>query len=308
MSDVRKGRAGAPLDIPASNFEPPASKSGVASNSRASRGLEFQPDETARPDRAGTAPRNLLLTIRYDGSGYHGWQVQRNAVSVQRVFQAALEKILGERPDLKGCSRTDSFVHALEFCVSFRTEREIPCERLAGALNHFLPDDIAVLSCREVPLSFHARYSCKGKEYVYRVWTNPVRDPFLRGRVLHYWYPLDLGRMNRAADFFLGTHDFTSFCARDAREPGRMERTVTKAGWSRIDRNEADFCIAADGFLYHMVRIMVGTLLRVSQNKLKPEDMPRILLACDRTAAGPTAPPQGLYLRKVFYEDVKDDG
>ena len=308
MLDVRKGKTGVSLDVPASDFQPPASKSGVASNSRASRGSRFQPDETARLDRAGAAPRNLLLTIRFDGSGYHGWQVQRNAVSVQEVFQTALEKVLGERPDLKGCSRTDSFVHALEFCVSFRTERDIPCGRLTGALNHFLPDDIAVLSCREVPLPFHARYSCTGKKYLYRVWTSPVRDPFLRGRVLHYWYPLDLGRMNHAAACLLGTHDFTSFCAKDARRAGRMERTVTKAVWERIDCNEADFRIAADGFLYHMVRILVGTLLRVSRKKLEPEDIPRILLARDRAVAGPTAPPQGLYLRKVFYEDVNVDG
>jgi tRNA pseudouridine(38-40) synthase len=156
--------------------------------------------------------RNLLLVIRYDGARYHGWQVQQNAVTVQQVFQDALERILGERPDVKGCSRTDAFVHALEFCVSFRTERGIPCGRLVGALNHFLPEDIAVLSCREVPVEFHARYSCTGKEYQYLIWNRKERDPFLRGRALHYWYPLDLGRLNRAAAFFLGAHDFTSFC------------------------------------------------------------------------------------------------
>ena len=126
--------------------------------------------------------------------------------------------------------------------------------------------------------------------------------------MLHYRYPLDLNRMNRAAAFLVGTHDFTSFCAKDAREPGRMKRTVTKALWSRIDCSEVDFCVAADGFLYHMVRIMVGTMLRVSQNKLEPEDMPRILRACDRGSAGPTAPAQGLYLRRVFYGDVNADG
>jgi tRNA pseudouridine38-40 synthase len=250
--------------------------------------------------------RNLLLTIRYDGANYHGWQIQKNAVSVQQVFQAALEKILGERPDLKGCSRTDSFVHALEFCVSFRTERDIPCQRLVGALNHFLPDDIAALSCREVPDGFHARYSCAGKEYVYLIWNRQTPDPFLRGRALHYWYPLDLDRMNRAAACFLGEHDFTSFCAKDARRPGNLARTVTKAEWSRKG-DRVIFSVAADGFLYHMVRIMVGTMLRVSQGKLEPESIPRILRARDRAAAGPTAPPQGLYLKKVFYEDVNRD-
>lgn len=250
--------------------------------------------------------RNLLLTIRYDGSNYHGWQIQQNAVTVQQVFQEALEKILRERPDVKGCSRTDSFVHALEFCVSFHTGHSIPCGRLVGALNHFLPEDIAVISCREVPPDFHARYSCKGKEYVYRIWNRQTPDPFLRDRVLHYWYPLDLGRLNRAAASLVGRHDFTSFCAVDAREPGNMERTVTKAEWSR-EGDMVRFTVAADGFLYHMVRIMVGTMLRVAQGKLEPEDMPRILLAEDRAAAGPTAPPQGLFLVKVFYEDVNAD-
>ena len=250
--------------------------------------------------------RNLLLTLCYDGSNYHGWQIQQNAVTVQQVFQEALSKILGSCPDVKGCSRTDSFVHALEFCVSFHTDRDIPCGRLVGALNHFLPDDIAALSCREVPPDFHARYSCAGKEYVYLIWSRQTPDPFLRNRALHYWYPLDLERLNRAAACFTGRHDFTSFCAVDAREPGNMERTVTKAVWSR-EGDRVCFSVAADGFLYHMVRIMVGTMLRVAQGKLAPEDISRILLAEDRAAAGPTAPPQGLYLRKVFYKDVNAD-
>ena len=250
--------------------------------------------------------RNLLLTLRYDGSNYHGWQIQQNAVTVQQVFQDALGKILGECPDVKGCSRTDSFVHALEFCVSFRTERDIPCARRVGALTHFRPEDIAALSCREVPPDFHARYSCEGKQYVYRIWNRQTPDPFLRGRALHYWYPLDLDRLNPAAACFTGRHDFTSFCAVDAREPGNMERTVTKAVWSR-ECDMVQFTVAADGFLYHMVRIMVGTMLRVAQGKLEPEEISRILLAKDRAAAGPTAPPQGLYLQKVFYKDVNSD-
>lgn len=247
--------------------------------------------------------RNLLLTLRYDGSNYHGWQIQQNAVTVQQVFQEALAKVLGECPDVKGCSRTDSFVHALEFCVSFKTGHTIPCGRLVGALNHFLPDDIAAVSCREVPPEFHARYSCAGKEYVYRIWNCRTPDPFLRGRVLHYWYPLDLEKLNRAAACFPGKHDFTSFCAVDAREPGNMERTVTEAIWSRRG-DMVEFTVAADGFLYHMVRIMVGTMLRVAQGKLQPEEISRILLECDRSAAGPTAPPQGLFLKQVFYRDV----
>jgi tRNA pseudouridine38-40 synthase len=248
--------------------------------------------------------RNLLLTISYYGANYHGWQIQQNAVAVQQVFQEALFKVLGETPEIKGCSRTDSFVHARQFCISLKTEHAIPCERLVGALNHFLPEDIAVLSCREVPLDFHARYSCVGKEYVYQIWNNPIRDPFLNRRVLHYWYDLDEKRLNQAASFFLGTHDFTSFCTLDARDRGDLTRTVTKAEVTRHG-DMVLFTVAADGFLYNMVRIMVGTLLRVAQKKLEPEDVERIIEAKDRSAAGPTAPPYGLYLNRVFYEDVK---
>lgn len=246
--------------------------------------------------------RNLLVTICFDGANYHGWQVQKNAVSVQQVFQQALERILGEQPDIKGCSRTDSFVHAREFCVSFHTDREIPCERLVGALNHFLPKEIAALSCREVPPEFHARYSCLGKEYEYRIWNERVRNPFLSERALHYWAPLDLERLNRAASRFIGPHDFTSFCAVDARERGDLTRTVTEARWKR-EGGAVSFFVSADGFLYHMVRILVGTMLRVAEGKFEPEDMKRILEARNRAAAGPTAPPQGLYLNRVFYPD-----
>jgi len=245
--------------------------------------------------------RNLLITICFDGANYHGWQVQKNAVSVQQVFQQTLERILGEPPEIKGCSRTDSFVHAREFCISFRTEHGIPCERLVGALNHFLPNDIAVLSCREVPPEFHARYSCLGKEYEYLIWNEKVRNPFLTGRALHYWYPLDLERLNRAAAYLSGPHDFTSFCAVDARERGNMTRTVSGARWERRG-GAVSFFVSADGFLYHMVRILVGTMLRVAEGKLEPEDMAEILAARSRVAAGPTAPPQGLYLNKVFYD------
>lgn len=248
--------------------------------------------------------RNLMLTICYDGTGYHGWQIQQNAVSVQQVFQEALVRVLHEKPDIKGCSRTDSFVHAREYCISLKTEHTIPCARLLGALNHFLPEEIAVLDCREVSPDFHARYSCIGKEYVYQIWNNPVRNPFLNHRALHYWYALDLDKLNEAAACYLGAHDFSSFCTLDARERGNMVRTVTKAECGR-EGDLVTFTVAADGFLYNMVRIMVGTLLRVAQGKLQPRDIPGIIEAKDRKAAGPTAPPCGLYLNHVYYEDVK---
>lgn len=245
--------------------------------------------------------RNLLLTIRYDGKRYHGWQIQQNALSVQEVFQDALYKVFGSAPALKGCSRTDSGVHALEYCISLKVEHNIPCGRLLAALNHFLPTDIAVLDCREVPLDFHARYSCRGKEYIYKIWNHPVRDPFLDGYALHYWYPLDEEQLGEAAKHLLGKHDFTSFCTLDGRDRGDLRRTVFKAEVAR-DGGLVTFTVAADGFLYNMVRIMTGTLLRVAQGKIEPCAIPGILEAKCRKAAGPTAPACGLYLNKVYYD------
>ena len=250
--------------------------------------------------------RNLLITLSYDGRRYHGWQIQQNALTVQEVFQAALEKVTGGGEDIKACSRTDTGVHAREFCVSLQTQSPIAPQRLPQALNHYLPPDIAVKACQEVPLDFHARYSCQGKAYSYEIWNHPVRDPFLDGRALHYWYPLDAGLLDRAAQHYVGRHDFTSFCTLDRREMGDLARTVTHAGVERRG-DLVVFTVAADGFLYNMVRIMVGTLLRVQQGKLRPEDIPGVIAAKDRRAAGPTAPACGLYLQRVFY-DSRDLG
>lgn len=245
--------------------------------------------------------RNILLTISYDGSKYHGWQVQNNAVSVQEVFQNALYKVTGEKNDIKGCSRTDSGVHANMYCLNFHTEHKIPCERFVPALNRFLPRSIAVLSAKEVSMDFHARYSCRGKEYIYKIWNNDVHNPFLDKYALHYWHKLDIEKMNRAAKYFIGCHDFTSFCTVDkSRKKGDFHRTVSNAAVERTG-DIVTITIQADGFLYNMVRIIVGTLLYVSQGKIKPEDIPDIIDALDRSKAGATAPPEGLYLNRIFY-------
>ena len=245
--------------------------------------------------------RNLLVTIRYDGRDYHGWQVQDNADSVQARFQEALFRVIGSRPDIKGCSRTDAGVHANMYCVSFRTEHTIPADRLPYAMNRFLPDSIAVTGAAEVPEDFHARYSCRGKEYIYKILNAPFRDPFLSGYALHYWHSLDEELMDRAARNFLGTHDFTSFCTVDPhRKKGDFHRTVRNISVTR-QGDMVTLTIEADGFLYNMVRIITGTLLYVAQGRLAPDDIPVIISARDRSAAGPTAPPEGLYLNRVFY-------
>lgn len=245
--------------------------------------------------------RNILVILSYDGSRYHGWQVQKNALTVQEVFQNALEKIINEKVDIKGCSRTDTGVHANMYAVNFKTSSKIRCENIVYALNRFLPKDIAAIKSSEVPLDFHARYSCKGKEYIYKIWNNKIRNPFLNNRAFHYWYPLDENYLNSAAQMFIGSHDFTSFATLDKRETKNMIRNIEKFNVYR-NGDMVEFKVKADGFLYNMVRIMSGTLLRIAQNKIKPEDIPRIIESKNRKNAGPTAPPEGLYLNKVFYD------
>lgn len=245
--------------------------------------------------------RNLLITIRYDGSAFHGWQVQNNAVTVQEVFQKAVAEILGSCPDIKGCSRTDSGVHANMFCLSMKTEHTIPCERFVSALNSHLPDTVAVLDVREVPLDFHARYNALGKRYIYKIHNSAVKDPFLHGRAHRYRRKIDEKLMDKNAQDFVGAHDFTSFCTLDKREKGDFIRTVSEC---KV-RREGDmiyFSVTADGFLYNMVRIMVGTLLYINEHPELSGTIPDMFEAMNRDSAGPTAPACGLYLDKVFYD------
>ena len=249
--------------------------------------------------------RNVLIKLAYDGSYFHGWQIQENAMTVQECFQTAMAKILGSCPDIKACSRTDTGVHARIFCVSVHIDNPITNERLKGALNHFLPEHMACLGCEEVPDDFHARYSCLGKEYVYEIWNTEVRDPFLKNKALHYWYHLDEEELNRAAAHYVGTHDFTSFCTLDARKSDDLVRTVYKAKVHR-EGDKVFFTVAADGFLYNMVRIIAGTLIKVGQGAMEPEKIPEILAAMDRQAAGPTAPPGGLTLVEIRQDNRVD--
>jgi tRNA pseudouridine38-40 synthase len=244
--------------------------------------------------------RNILLTLAFDGNGYHGWQIQNNAVTVQQRFQEAFVKLMGECPDIKACSRTDTGVSAENFCVSLKLELELPDEKIPIALNRYLPRDIAVLNCATVPEDFHARYSCKGKRYTYTIWNNPIRYPFLEQRAYHYWYKLDEKMLNKAASYYFGKHDFSSFCSVAGNQNKDKERTIFK---SEVTRNGdiVVFTVEGDGFLYNMVRIMTGTLLRIAQGKLAVDSIPEIIGKKDRSFAGPTAPAVGLCLTKVYY-------
>lgn len=245
--------------------------------------------------------RNIFLTLSYDGTNYHGFQIQKNAVTIQEIFQNALKNVLKCTSEIKGCSRTDSGVHANMYGISFKTDSKIKCENLIFALNRYLPGDIAVNSCKDVDENFHARYSCVAKEYIYKILNSKIRNPFLDKYAFHYWYPVDINKLNAAASMLIGTHDFTSFATIDkSREASNMVRTIQDLSIKK-DGDLIIIKIKADGFLYNMVRIIVGTLLRVAQGKINPEDIPKIISEKNRALAGPTAPAHGLYLNKIFY-------
>lgn len=244
--------------------------------------------------------RNLKITISYDGKDLHGWQIQKNAVTVQQCFQEAVQSVLGFTPDIKGCSRTDTGVHANMYVISMKTEHKITAERLKAALNRYLPLSIVVTDVCEVHADFHARYSAKGKRYVYKILDTQTRDPFCEGYALHYRYDIDVDMLNRAAQAYVGTHDFTSFCTLDKRGKGDFTRTVKSFSVYR-EGKFVYMTVEADGFLYNMVRIMVGTLLKIQQGKLPADSIPSIIAEKNRKLAGPTAPACGLYLDEVFY-------
>lgn len=247
--------------------------------------------------------QNFLFVLKFLGTNYHGWQIQKNSITVQEIFQNALFKLINSKTDIKGCSRTDSGVHANCYCVSAKIDIKIDPIRLTLALNNYLPNDIRVLKCIKVNDDFHARYSCVAKEYVYKIYNHRVMDPFMFGRSLHFWYNLDLDLMNELASSFLGYHDFTAFCSKDNRKCENMSRNIMYFNINRLD-NIVEFKVKSDGFLYNMVRIMVGTILEGNYKKMKKEDILHILDSKDRSLSGPTVPAHGLYLNKVFYEGI----
>lgn len=243
--------------------------------------------------------RTLLVTLRFDGRGFCGWQVQKNGPTIMAAFQDALASVLGSRPGVKGCSRTDSGVHALGYCVSFSTDSSIPCERLTAALNARLPRSVAAVSCREMAEGFHARYDALGKRYRYRILNAPARDPFWEGLAWHIPRPLDAGALDRAAQSFVGIHDFSAFCSAGSSVAGTTRAIFS---FEAVRRGELlELAVEGNGFLYNMVRIMVGTLVDLDGGVLPAGSLPAILDSHDRARAGRTAPAHGLYLERVFY-------
>lgn len=245
--------------------------------------------------------RNLKVCIAYNGAAYHGFQRQSNAVTIQQTIEERLKKLLKTEITINGCSRTDTGVHAREFFFSFKTDAKIPCEGFVLGMNALLPDDIAVLSCEDTDENFHARFSAKGKEYVYRVKNTPQRDVFTDKLALWYHGELDEKKMNKAAKLFIGEHDFAAFCKAEAKE--HLKSTVREIyDFSvRRENDEIIFTVSGSGFLHNMVRIMVGTLIYVSEEKRTEADILRSLETGERETAGKTIDPRGLYLNKVFY-------
>lgn len=244
--------------------------------------------------------RNLKLTIAYKGTAYHGFQVQKNAVTVAEVFQDAVEAVFGTRYDIKGCSRTDAGVHASAFVLSLRINEAIPCGNILKALNSKLPADIAVLHCEEAAEDFHPRYSAIAKRYSYTIFNNAVRSPFAAETSLHLPRPLQVEQMNAAAGLLVGYHDFSAFCAAGSSVEDHR-RTVTKCEVT-AQGDIVTLNITGDGFLYNMVRIIVGTLIEVGYGRLQPQEVAGILAGCDRSRAGATAPAHGLRLEQVYYQ------
>ena len=245
--------------------------------------------------------RNLKLCIAYNGTAYHGWQRQNNNITVQQLVEDCMSRIMNQRITAHGCSRTDAGVHAREFFLNARTDSVIPCPGLMRAMNKMLPDDIAVLSCEDAGEDFHARFSAHGKEYIYLVNNAAHKDVFGSDLALFYPYRLDEKRLDSAAKLFVGTHDFAAFCKAEAKEHLKttvrtvFDFTVTRSG------DTVSFTVSGDGFLHNMVRIMVGTLIYVNEGKRTEADISRSLETGERTDAGVTIPPHGLYLNKVIY-------
>jgi tRNA pseudouridine38-40 synthase len=264
--------------------------------------------------------RNLKLTLSYDGSDFAGWQVQPGALTIQGALASAIGRLTGEKVLPQGSGRTDAGVHALAQVATFCTESSVPTANFVKALNDLLPASVRVLDVEEAAHDFHARHSARGKTYRYRIYRAAICPPFLARYVWHYPYPLDEPAMIGAAEEVVGEHDFTSFAAVDSERSAGVSpvfadganarggdgsqvsniRRIFSSSWER-QSDELIYTVKGSGFLHHMVRNLLGTFILVGKGTLRVDDVSRILAARNRSAAGSTAPANGLYLVKVEY-------
>lgn len=243
--------------------------------------------------------RNIALRLMYDGTNYHGWQVQKTEVTVAETLERALSKICGGPVKLTGCGRTDAGVHALRYCANFKIDATIPTDRIPLAVNALIPPDIAVVDAVEAPEDFNAILSCEKKEYTYKIYNARIRNPLCVNRVHFCPIPLELEAMQQAAASFCGTRDFAA-----VRSVGtEVKSTVRTVHYCEVSSEGSliELRVCADGFLYNMVRAITGTVIYAGLGKILPGDIEKILQGADRRFAGPTAPPQGLYMTKLWY-------
>lgn len=243
--------------------------------------------------------RNIALKLMFVGTAYHGWQIQKNDISVEEVLEKALSETVGHSVRCIGAGRTDAGVHAEVYVANFRTSSRIPCDRIPLAVNTRLPSDIVVVKATEVPDTFNAISSCLRKEYTYRIYNSHIRNAFFVNRAWFYPKKLDVAILQDAASQFVGTHDF-----RAVRSVGTETKTTVRTVYYFKISQEAELIscrVCANGFLYNMARAMVGTIVYASEGKIRPEEIGAILQSGNRTAAGPTAPPYGLYMTNLWY-------
>jgi tRNA pseudouridine38-40 synthase len=245
------------------------------------------------------APHRVKLTIAYQGTMYQGWQRQRRYNSIQGTLEKLLSNLLSESIELDGSGRTDAGVHALAQVAAFTHHSTFPTVRLCYVLNHHLPNDIQVLSAEDAPLDFHPRYQAKGKIYQYKIDNTPIKDPLKSWLSWHVPEPLNLERMQEAATYWIGEHDFAAFCSMGSSAKTTVRKLVTLDLTRQGD--ELIFSFQGNGFLYNMVRIMTAVLVLVGKGQLEPLEAKQLLESRERTMAPWTAPPQGLYLVRVLY-------
>lgn len=248
---------------------------------------------------------NIKLIIAYDGTSYHGWQIQKNGITVQETIKKAVKKVTGEDVNVIGCGRTDAGVHALNYSCNFKTEASIPADRFKNAINTYLPDDIRCKSSEEVPEDFHASFSASGKTYIYRILNRPDADVFERNYAWHYKYDVDIQKMREAAKAFIGEHDFIGFAAAGF----TVSTTVRTIYDLKVleDNGVITIEITGNGFLYNMVRIIAGTLVMMGNGKIDYRQAAEIIASKERKRAGITAPAHGLFLKEVYYGERKGE-
>lgn len=244
--------------------------------------------------------RNIKIIIEYDGTKYNGWQKQKNGSGIQEILTNAIHQVCSDVDKINGAGRTDAGVHAFGQTANFFTACKIPVGKIPSAVNVFLPKEIAVKSAEEVDDKFHARYSAKGKKYMYIVNNSGVRSALEFYREYNFPYEIDYKKMKKAAELFEGTHDFRGFMASGSSVSDTV-RTISKIQIKKREDGRIIFNFTGNGFLYNMVRILVGTLLDIGIGKIKLEDVNSIISSKDRSKAGKTVPSQGLYLVEVYY-------